>query len=97
MDDADRMPPLGAVKPRQTFFDDIHRAHCAACACRKPRFDNIGDEGRREPASCLAAVVEVRQVIGRATQALKAGEHTHVHNNVVSGRQSLELARAIAV
>ena len=28
MDDADGMPPLGAVKPRQKFFDDIHRAHC---------------------------------------------------------------------
>jgi len=25
MDDADRMPPLGAVKPQQNFFDDIHR------------------------------------------------------------------------
>ena len=24
MDDADRMPPLGAVKPQQKFFDDIH-------------------------------------------------------------------------
>jgi hypothetical protein len=30
MDDADRMPPLGAVKPRQKSFDDIHRAHCVA-------------------------------------------------------------------
>jgi len=28
MDNADRMPALGAVKPRQKFFDDIHRAHC---------------------------------------------------------------------
>jgi hypothetical protein len=26
MDDAERMPPLGAVKPRQKFFDVIHRA-----------------------------------------------------------------------
>ena len=26
MDDADRMPPLGEVKPRQIFFDAIHRA-----------------------------------------------------------------------
>jgi hypothetical protein len=26
MDNADRMPPLGAVKPRQKFFDVIHRA-----------------------------------------------------------------------
>jgi hypothetical protein len=25
MDNADGMPPLGAVKPRQEFFDDIHR------------------------------------------------------------------------
>jgi hypothetical protein len=25
MDDADRMPALGAVKPRQEFFDAIHR------------------------------------------------------------------------
>jgi hypothetical protein len=24
------MPPLGAVKPRQKSFDDIHRAHCVA-------------------------------------------------------------------
>jgi len=30
MDNADRMPALGAVKPRQKFFDDIHRAHCVA-------------------------------------------------------------------
>ena len=30
MDDADRMPPLGAVKPRQKFFDVIHRAQCVA-------------------------------------------------------------------
>ncbi len=26
MDDAERMPPLGAVKPRQKSFDVIHRA-----------------------------------------------------------------------
>ena len=26
MDDAERMPPLGAVKPRQKFFNVIHRA-----------------------------------------------------------------------
>jgi hypothetical protein len=25
MDNADRMPPFGAVKPRQKFIDDIHR------------------------------------------------------------------------
>jgi hypothetical protein len=24
MDNADRMPPFGAVKPRQKFIDDIH-------------------------------------------------------------------------
>ena len=30
MDDAERMPPLGAVKPRQKFFDIIHRAQCVA-------------------------------------------------------------------
>ena len=30
MDDAERMPPLGAVKPRQKFFDVIHRAQCVA-------------------------------------------------------------------
>jgi altronate dehydratase small subunit len=41
-------------------------------------------------------VLKYGQVIGRATRALKAGEHAHVHN-VVSGRQSVELARAIAV
>ena len=43
-----------------------------------------------------ANVLKYGQVIGRATRALKAGEHAHVHN-VVSCRQSLELARAIAV
>jgi altronate dehydratase small subunit len=43
-----------------------------------------------------ANVLKYGQVIGRATRALKAGEHAHVHN-VVSGRQSVELARAIAV
>ena len=26
MDDAERMPPSGAVKPRHKFFDVIHRA-----------------------------------------------------------------------
>jgi altronate dehydratase small subunit len=41
-------------------------------------------------------VLKYGHVIGRATRALKAGEHAHVHN-VVSGRQSVELARAIAV
>ena len=30
MDDAKRMPPLGTVKPRQKFFDVIHRAQCVA-------------------------------------------------------------------
>src|SRR5215831_3880009 len=30
MDDAERMPPLGAVKSRQKFFDVIHRAQCVA-------------------------------------------------------------------
>src|SRR6516165_4958892 len=30
MDDAERMPPLGAVKPRQKLFDIIHRAQCVA-------------------------------------------------------------------
>ena len=30
MDDAERMPPLGAVKPRQKSFDVIHRAQCVA-------------------------------------------------------------------
>src|SRR5262249_11019 len=30
MDDAERMPPLGAVKPQQKFFDVIHRAQCVA-------------------------------------------------------------------
>jgi len=30
MDDAERMPPLGAVKPRRKFFDVIHRAQCVA-------------------------------------------------------------------
>jgi altronate dehydratase small subunit len=43
-----------------------------------------------------ANVLKYGQVIGRATRALEAGEHAHVHN-VVSGRQSVELARAIAV
>jgi altronate dehydratase small subunit len=43
-----------------------------------------------------ANVLKYGQVIGRTTRALKAGEHAHVHN-VVSGRQSVELARAIAV
>jgi hypothetical protein len=37
------------------YFEDaidvwISRAS-TACACRKPRFDNIGDEGRREPVA----------------------------------------------
>ena len=27
MDNADRVPPLGAVKPRQIFFDAIHRGY----------------------------------------------------------------------
>jgi altronate dehydratase small subunit len=43
-----------------------------------------------------ANILKYGQVIGRATRALNAGEHAHVHN-VVSGRQSVELARAIAV
>jgi altronate dehydratase small subunit len=43
-----------------------------------------------------ANVLKYGQVIGRTTCALKPGEHAHVHN-VVSGRQSVELARAIAV
>jgi hypothetical protein len=30
MDNANRMSPLGAVKPRQRFFDVIHRAQCVA-------------------------------------------------------------------
>jgi hypothetical protein len=30
MDEAERMPPVGAVKPRQKLFDDIHRAQCVA-------------------------------------------------------------------
>ena len=30
MDDADRMPPLGAVKPRQESFAVIHSAQCVA-------------------------------------------------------------------
>jgi len=39
MDDAERMPPLGAVKPRQKFFDIIHRAQCVALGilARAPR------------------------------------------------------------
>jgi altronate dehydratase small subunit len=43
-----------------------------------------------------ANVLKYGQVIGRARCALKAGEHAHVHN-VVSSRQSGDLARAIAV
>jgi altronate dehydratase small subunit len=43
-----------------------------------------------------ANVLKYGQVIGRATRALTTGEHAHVHN-VISGRQSVELARAIAV
>jgi altronate dehydratase small subunit len=43
-----------------------------------------------------ANVLKYGQVIGRATHALKAGEHAHVHN-VVSSRQSSDLARAVAV
>ena len=31
MDNADRMPPLGTVKPRQIFFDDIHRGCVRVC------------------------------------------------------------------
>ena len=31
MDNADRMPPLGAVKPQQKFFDDIHRGCVRVC------------------------------------------------------------------
>ena len=30
MDDAERMPPLGVVKPRQKSFDVIHRAQRVA-------------------------------------------------------------------
>jgi hypothetical protein len=30
MDDLERMPALGAVKPRQKFFDVIHRASLSA-------------------------------------------------------------------
>src|SRR5262245_7013443 len=31
MDNADRMPPLGAVKPRQKLFDNIHRGCLRVC------------------------------------------------------------------
>ena len=34
MDNADRMPPLCAVKPRQKFFDDIHRGVSGFAALR---------------------------------------------------------------
>ena len=36
MDNADRMPPLGAVKPQQKFFDDIHRG-CSPLGIRHER------------------------------------------------------------
>jgi hypothetical protein len=37
MDDAERMPPLGAVKPRQKFFNVIHRALCSPLEFRHER------------------------------------------------------------
>jgi hypothetical protein len=37
MDDAKRMPPLGAVKPRQKFFNVIHRALCSPLEFRHER------------------------------------------------------------
>jgi hypothetical protein len=46
MDDAERMPPLGAVKPRQKFFDVIHRAQRvgerASRACENYGFKTMG-------------------------------------------------------
>ena len=37
MDNADRMPPLCAVKPRQKLFDDIHRGGSGFAALRNFR------------------------------------------------------------
>lgn len=41
-------------------------------------------------------VLKYGQVIGRATRALKAGEHAHVHN-VESARLTSELAKSVKV
>jgi hypothetical protein len=61
MDDAERMPPLGAVKPRQKFFDVIHRAqsstfkkrtvpHSVLLRVPRPRSSWSGQPGDREGA-----------------------------------------------
>jgi|SRR6516164_6108382 hypothetical protein len=42
MDNADRMPPLGAVKPQQIIFDDIHRG----CSPLGIRHEHRGRHGR---------------------------------------------------
>lgn len=42
-----------------------------------------------------ADVLKYGQVIGRASRALKKGEHVHVHN-VESGRRSGDLAKTMA-
>lgn len=43
-----------------------------------------------------ANVLKYGQVIGRATRAIKAGEHVHVHN-VESGRLTSDLAKTMSV
>jgi altronate dehydratase small subunit len=43
-----------------------------------------------------ANILKYGQVIGRASRALKAGEHAHVHN-VESARLTRDLARAMTV
>ena len=41
----------GPPKPSDFLRMTIEERPFTACACREPRFGNIGDEGRREPAA----------------------------------------------
>ena len=55
MDNADRMPPLGAVKPRQIFIDAIHRA-CSPCYVGFGRVQTLAGYRRQSSsASCFTA------------------------------------------
>ena len=49
MDDADRMPPLSAVKPQQKFFDDIHRG-CSPLGIRHERRGRHAEQQKNLPS-----------------------------------------------
>jgi hypothetical protein len=64
MDDAERMPPLGAVKPRQKFFDVIHRAQFSK---NESAPNSVGLRARARPSRNLDTPRPRRSLSSRAS------------------------------